>query len=89
MIVDRITNLLLIKAVRFVAPTTERCEWQNFAGGHVQRLIQCTLKVGAGSALTLLYPGWTKLRIGQTVELDEIRRHPFGPRGQRARVESP
>ncbi|WP_286771939.1 hypothetical protein [Sphingomonas sp. 66-10] len=84
MIVERVANLLLLKLVRFTAPTAERCEWQTLVTGyHDLRTAEYALKVQPGDGFTLPYPGWVKLRVGQAVALDAIRRHPFGPRGQR------
>lgn len=84
MIVDRVVNLLLVKLVSFSAPVTERCEWQTMARGQLLQFVQHTLKVQAGDYFTVPYPGWSKLEVGQTVELETIRRNPFAPRGRTA-----
>ena len=79
LVVDKVTNLVFLKMVHFVASSTEDYRYKKILGGRFMRLIDAWFEVRAGESINLPYPFWMPYSVGQQVNIPDIARHPFAP----------
>lgn len=78
--VEKVTNLLLVKMVRLVAPAEEAHAARKVLGGRFMKLLDVRFEVRPGEVFNLPFPFWTSYAVGEKVALADVARHPLGPR---------